>query len=309
MKYSILVPTYKIQFLRECIDSILAQTYIDFELIIVNDASPYDIDSIVNSYHDNRIRYYKNEINYGAVNVVDNWNKCLSYAKGDYVICMGDDDKLLPCCLEEYNKLIIQYPHLDIYHGWTEIINENSEVTTLQEPRPIWESVYSMMWNRWKYRIQFIGDFLFKTSKLKEVGGFYKLPLAWGSDDVTSYILAEENGIANTQVTVFQYRRFSNTISRSSRAKDKIDALEKENIWYQYFLMKKPQNYLDIIFWDNLNKMFPGRLPLRRKLAIFEELNKGNFSQWSLFFKNRKEYQIKTRTLVKYLIKKIIGKY
>ena len=74
MKYSILVPVYKSQYLSECIDSILGQTYEDFELIIVNDASPYPIDDIVRTYSDIRIHYFTNTVGYGAVNVVDNWN-------------------------------------------------------------------------------------------------------------------------------------------------------------------------------------------------------------------------------------------
>ena len=100
MEFSITIPAYKAKYLNECIDSILAQTYKDFELVIVNDASPEDLDSIVNQYIDSRIRYYVNEKNCGAINVVDNWNKCLEYAKGEFIICMGDDDKLMPNCLE-----------------------------------------------------------------------------------------------------------------------------------------------------------------------------------------------------------------
>ena len=114
--FSILVPTYKAKFLKECIDSVLSQTYTNFELIIVNDASPEDIDSIVSICSDDRLRYYKNKKNIGAVDVVDNWNLCLSYAVGDYVICMGDDDKLTPNCLEEYLKLIEKYPKLEKNH-------------------------------------------------------------------------------------------------------------------------------------------------------------------------------------------------
>lgn len=58
MKFSITIPAYKAKFLKECIDSILSQTYNDFELIIVNDASPEYLDSIINGYSDSRIRYY-----------------------------------------------------------------------------------------------------------------------------------------------------------------------------------------------------------------------------------------------------------
>ena len=84
IKFSVTVPTYKAQFLAECIDSIWAQTYKNFELIIVNDASPQDLDRMGSKDDDPRIRYYKNKVGFGAEHVVGNWNKCLEYATGDY---------------------------------------------------------------------------------------------------------------------------------------------------------------------------------------------------------------------------------
>ena len=69
VKYSFVLPAYKAKYLKESIDSIINQTYTDFELIIVNDASPEDVDSIVNSYQDDRIQYYRNEKNIGGVNL------------------------------------------------------------------------------------------------------------------------------------------------------------------------------------------------------------------------------------------------
>ena len=246
MKFTVTIPAYKARYLQEAIDSVLAQTFVNFELIIVNDASPENLDSIVSNYTDSRIRYYKNKKNYGAIHVVDNWNKCLSYVMGDYIICMGDDDKLLPNCLDEYSQLISKYPNLDVFHGWTEIINERSEIINILDTRPDWESVYSLIWQRWAVRQQFIGDFLFKTSTLRENGGFYKLPLGWGSDDLTAYINAEKNGIANTQIPVFQYRQTGITISSVSNGLIKIDALKSERKWIEAFLKRLvPKSQLD----------------------------------------------------------------
>ena len=86
MKFSITIPAYKQKYLSEAIESCLAQTYQEFEVIIVDDASPEYLKSVVDKFDDTRIRYYRNEKNCGALNVVDNWNICLSYATGDYVI-------------------------------------------------------------------------------------------------------------------------------------------------------------------------------------------------------------------------------
>lgn len=56
------------------------------------------------------------------------------------------------------------------------------------------ESAYSMIYWRFRGRQQYIGDWLFKSEKLKEMGGFYFLPFAWGSDDLSAIIAAKEFG-------------------------------------------------------------------------------------------------------------------
>ena len=93
MKFSITIPAYKSLFLNEAIRSVKEQSYEEWELIIVDDCSPEDLYSIVRPYlSDHRIQYHRNNQNCGALNVVDNWNICLSYCSGDYVLCMGDDE-------------------------------------------------------------------------------------------------------------------------------------------------------------------------------------------------------------------------
>lgn len=304
MKFSVTIPAYKAAYLKECIESILAQTYTDFELIIVNDASPEDLTSIIHSFDDSRIRYYINEKNCGAINVVDNWNKCLSYATGDYVICMGDDDKLLPICLEEYKKLIEHHPNLGVYHAWTQIIDENSNIVRIQEKRPEFESVYSMMWGRWSGRIQFIGDFLFDRKILLRNGGFYKLPLAWASDDITAYIAAQNIGIANMQVPGFQYRINSLTISNNGNAKIKLMAIKQEGEWYKQFLMNKSQTLDDI---DNtFRKMLLERLynilNKKRVGTITQDISINGLYKIFNYYINRKKYNLNFPLLVFILI-------
>ena len=239
MTFTVIIPTYKAQYLKKAIESVVAQTIEDWELIIVDDCSPEDIQGVVSSFpSDPRIHYYRNEQNCGAINVVDNWNICLGHASGDYVICIGDDDCLKPNCLETYQKLIERYPTMNVYHCQTEIIDENDQVIDIQEPRPEWESALAMLWHRWDHRNkQFIGDFCYRTSYLKQVGGFYRLPLAWGSDDITALRAAKGLGIANTQAIGFQYRENSHTITSSAaNARIKIEALVAQHQWFSAFL-------------------------------------------------------------------------
>lgn len=246
MKFSIIIPAYKATFLGECIDSLLAQIYSDFEIIIVNDDSPEDIESIINFYSDKRIRYFRNEKNFGAENVVKNWNCGLEYVTGDYVICMGDDDKLCPNCLQDYSNLISEHPECDVYYSRTQIIDENSRITRTLGARPERESVYEMIWNRWNGRTMFIGDYLYKTDTLRKNGGFYFLPFAWGSDAISAYIAGQSNGIANTQNVGFMYRVNGKTISRNfNNIEGKVAALNLERSWFKKFFKIVPDNTKD----------------------------------------------------------------
>lgn len=105
-KVSILTPLYNTNpiHLRQMIESILNQTYTDFEFLILND-SPQNkkLEEIVNSYNDSRIKYYKNESNLG---ISESRNKLLQLAKGEYIAIFDHDDISLPTRLErEVNYL------------------------------------------------------------------------------------------------------------------------------------------------------------------------------------------------------------
>ena len=237
IKFSVTIPAYKDRYLKETIDSVLAQTYQNYEIVIVNDASPYNLDSIVQQYTDPRIRYFKNEKNCGAKNVVDNWNICLSYAMGEYVMCIGDDDNLTPRCLQDFADLIEKYPQLDLFHARSEIIDDDSNFVMTLELRPEWESVYSLIYNP---RNTHLGDWLFKTDTLRKNGGFYKLPYGWQSDDISAFIAAASHGVANTQEPGFQYRGNGLSISHDLTCiEDKIEAVRFSIQWRKDFVSKK----------------------------------------------------------------------
>ena len=62
IKFSVTIPAYKDRYLKETIDSVLAQTNQNYEIVIVNDASPYNLGNIVHQYTAPRIHYFKLEL-------------------------------------------------------------------------------------------------------------------------------------------------------------------------------------------------------------------------------------------------------
>lgn len=298
IKFSIAIPAFKKQFLKEAIDSCISQVYDNFEVIIVNDASPENLDEIINNYDDERIVYYKNDYNCGALNVVDNWNKCLSYCTGDYVICMGDDDRLLPDTLKEYKRLIDKYPGIGLLHAWTEIIDEKSNFKDLTPPRPEFESAYSVLWNRWENRHkQFIGDWCFEIEWLRQNGGFFKLPLAWSSDDISSIIGATKNGVANSQILCFQYRSSEQTITSTGGVEYKMNAIKAAYEWYKNFLMDEPKNELDLKY-RNLSRCLLDKVISKKYAALISQDLYNHPIHIVRWFMARKKYHYDLKTLL-----------
>lgn len=302
--FSIIIPVYKPQFLKECIDSILAQTYRNFELILVNDGSPYDIDSIVGQYQDSRIEYHKREKGYGAVRLVDNWNDCLKYVKGQYVINMGDDDKLLPNCLVDYVKLMKEYPGLDIYHMRTVFIDGDSQVIGYQQEAPEYESVWSFMWHVWNGRQTMIGDFLFRVSALREAGGFYYLPLAWHSDKIAAFKAAIAHGIANTSEPGFCFRRSPYHISADTKVTEQKAELWQHEIrnWYtQFFHVVQPISTEDKCYRAKLEAEFNFRIKDWMFYDIKADVS-SNPLRWFHWLKYRKKYGLTYKNMANLMV-------
>ena len=196
---------------------------------------------------------------------------------------MGDDDRLTPNCLKQYFCLISKYPSLGVYHTQTELIDANSRFLDIQQSRPEYESAYSLAWHRWNGRNkQYIGDFCYDVKLLRENGGFYKLPMAWGSDDITAIIAAKKAGIANTQEIGFQYRVNSQTISKSGSARVKIEAIKQEREWYDTFLREMPIDDTDKKYVELLRKNIDLYMNRKKFYAMIVDMSRGNYI-WKLF--------------------------
>lgn len=227
MKYSFVLPAYKARFLKEAIDSILKQTYHDFELIIVNDASPEDLDSIVSSYSDERIRYYRNEKNIGGRDLVEQWNHSISYASGEYIILASDDDVYSLEYLECMNEMVDKYPEANVLRPRIKRVDRDGKILLLDGfvNECLSKVEYLYVWtSRW------IGSgipfYMFKREALMSIGGFVNYPLAWFSDDATVFKLAD-NGVVTCNKTLFAFRESGESISTYSNTKESLRAKYK----------------------------------------------------------------------------------
>lgn len=128
--FSVIVPIYNIErFLHQCIDSILSQTYDNFELILVNDGSTDKCEKICNEYSklDKRIRVI-HKSNGGLVSAR---NTGVSMAEGKYIVYVDGDDWVSNKWLETLNNLIKKYdPDIINYGAYKSIDGKNENLKT-----------------------------------------------------------------------------------------------------------------------------------------------------------------------------------
>ena len=128
---SVIVPIYKVEkYLRRCVDSILNQSYTDFELLLIDDGSPDNCPQICDEYarRDDRVRVF-HKPNGG---LSDARNYGIDRMKGDYVSFIDSDDyvgpdylKILMDLIKEYAVPVAAVTHLCVFNGETSFVSSN----------------------------------------------------------------------------------------------------------------------------------------------------------------------------------------
>ncbi len=270
-KFSILIPIIKGKFLNVAIDSVLKQTFSDWELILYNDCSPDDIDSIVDQYKNSKIKYLKGEKNIGFEDPSKTWNKMVSVAHGEYVCILGDDDYISENYLEEINKLILKYPKVSLFRTKVIKVDEKNKTILEGDNIPEFETWDQMLYGRNVIkRLQSTSEFVIKKNALDKIGGYINFPRACGSDDATYMALSKENGVASTNNASAYWRKSSLNIS---------DNDSRETNYYKLrFFLEWEKNFLDNNFplanpLSSLYKSIDDYLNLEEKEKRKAELN------------------------------------
>lgn len=119
---SICIPTYgRARHIAATLDSVLAQTRADFEVIVVDDASPDGTADVVARFTDPRVTFYRNAVNKG---VPENYNHVFSLARGRYVGLVEDHDILEPGYIEETTAILDTFPEVGFVATGIQTISE-----------------------------------------------------------------------------------------------------------------------------------------------------------------------------------------
>jgi len=244
---SVCIPTYNgEQYLRDCLDSALAQTYKNIEIVIVDDRSNDGTISIISEYKlkEDRIRLYINEHNLG---LVGNWNKCLSYVEGEWIKFLFQDDYIKENAIEEMmqfaspdNKFIVCNRNFifendvpdEIQKLYTSHI-DLSVIFNVKQPQLIPAEVICESIVQWIYK-NYIGEptsVLFHKSILNQIGYFNDL-LAQLCDVEYWFRVASYYGLFFIPEKLVDFRIHNEAMSNVNRRHNR-DAMDTIIILYE----------------------------------------------------------------------------
>ena len=216
---SIVLPVYNGEkYLRESIDSVLAQTYKNWELLIVDDCSTDSSAAIAKEYasKDRRIYYYRNENN---LRLPRNLNKGFRLAKGDYLTWTSDDNKFKPTALEKMYDALKNNQNAQFVFASCRVINSEGEAIE-----------YIMVDDKRKKQIvghNVVGACFMYTRKAYEEVGEYNPDFTLVEDyDYWQRIYAKFNAVAISDI-LYEYRWHDGALT-STMKKDAFNkTLEK----------------------------------------------------------------------------------
>lgn len=185
--------------IKAAIDSVLNQTFPDFELLIVNDGSTDDTAAIVGSYQDSRIRLVHNPKNMG---LVPTRNVALSEARGKYLAILDSDDIAYPERLQLQFEFLESNPEMALCGGHAKIIDEagtetSEELTVPSDPDVIKRTLL--------FRNTYVNSStMFKTEVLRELGGYRNFAPA---EDYDLFIrISDRYPVSNLDKYLVKYR-------------------------------------------------------------------------------------------------------
>ena len=128
---SVIIPSYNHEkYIGECIQSVLDQTYQDFEIIITDDCSTDQSVKVIESFNDSRIKLFKFQKNQGACVAANN---CILHSKGKYIAMLSSDDVWYSQKLSVQVKYLDKHPEVAVVFGKVEWIDESSNLITNSE--------------------------------------------------------------------------------------------------------------------------------------------------------------------------------
>lgn len=173
-RYSIILPLRNGgEYLKDCVRSVLAQTYEDFNLVILENKSTDGSIEWLNSLNDKRIEIFPAD---KPLSIEENWKRILTVPKNEFMTFIGHDDLLDKNFLEVIDKLILRHPSATMYQTHCRIVDQNGRKLYSCKPMDEKQDVYEYL----AFYFSGIADLLMgqvmRSTDYDEVGGLPPYP-------------------------------------------------------------------------------------------------------------------------------------
>jgi glycosyltransferase involved in cell wall biosynthesis len=206
---SVIIPTYRhAAYVLQTLESVFAQTFQDFEVIVVNDGSPDDTAEVLRPLAaTGRIRYFEQE-NAGQASAR---NRGINEARGEYIALVDDDDLWPPDKLEWQMSAFQNNPGAVLVYGYAARVGGSAMHSPPIHLAPSGNVLDHFVGGTW---ISSPGQTLIHAGTLKKIGGFD--PRVWGADDWDLYIrLAQAGKFQFINRCALKYRVHAGNASRN----------------------------------------------------------------------------------------------
>ncbi len=191
--------------MKECIGSILAQTYTDFELIILDNNSSDGTTAYIESIKDNRIVHLRSDKD---LSMPENWKRALTVSTKEYITFIGHDDLLYKDYLQTMHQLIRKYPDASIYQTHFNYINATGLSIRPCQPMPETMDIKAFLEGEFRQTIDSMGTgYMFRATDFIQCGGFDTgYPNLLFADYQLFAELTTQSFMAVSPATCFAYR-------------------------------------------------------------------------------------------------------
>jgi glycosyltransferase involved in cell wall biosynthesis len=212
---TVLMPVYNsAKHLAKAIDSVLSQTFPDFEFLIIDDGSSDDSVSIIKSYSDPRIRFCQNEKNKGISATL---NKGIELASAEWIARMDADDICLPDRLEKQFAFIQSHPDGSLYSCYVEVMSEEEEPIKIERFHPN-DYFYNLTFSFWMYHPSLV----YRRDAVKSIGMY---TVAYAEDYELVWQLSRRFKMYIQPEVLLKYRVSSQSLWQVTRKKEYREAL------------------------------------------------------------------------------------
>jgi glycosyltransferase involved in cell wall biosynthesis len=310
-KLAIVIPAYKINYLNETLESIANQTCQDFKLYIGDDASPYDVLSIVRKFENKiRIVYRRFTDNLGGHDLAGQWNRCLDMVGDeDWLWLFSDDDIMEPNCVDLFYQTISNDDTSGLLHFNVKIIGKAGEQIATTTPFQESYSALDFYRKRMNAEIQsFAVEYIFRKTLYNTKSKFEPFDLAWNTDDATWIKFAEESRIRTINGASVQWRISDTNISsmtgNAALVKRKIDASVAYLRWSDNFW--KVRSIRTAVANFNKIKVKVLTLVVFSRCSFFEKYQMSRQALLKLNYKNGAYLKLLTCLFLAYMEIKIL---